>query len=100
MKTILPKTGRAKEIAGSPASIARAERLRFCAEELDRVADRFTEKLDYEGYTGLAEHACELRAVAAFLTCQNRDAHLAKLVELARDHLRFIEEAYGKEGTP
>jgi hypothetical protein len=83
-----------------PARESRADLLRFWADELDRVADRYTERLDYEGYTGLSEHACELRAAAALLACRNRDAHVAKLIELARDHLRFIEEAYEEEASP
>ena len=67
------------------------------ADELDALADRFCEQLDYEGYTGLSEHAAELKAVAALLDSTNRDSHLAKLVEQARDHARFIKEAFDEE---
>jgi hypothetical protein len=73
--------------------------LRFWAEELDRLADQYCEQLDYEGFAGLTEHAAGLRAVATLLGAENRDKHVALLVEQARDHARFIEDAFdGEEG--
>lgn len=79
---------------------ATADRLlRFWAEELDRLADLLCEQLDHEGYVGLTEHAAQLRAVAALLTAESRDNHVAQLVQQAREHLRFVEDAFaGQEG--
>jgi hypothetical protein len=71
--------------------------LRFWADELDRLADRCCEQLDHEGYAGLTEHAAQLRAVATLLSAENRDRHVAQLVQQAREHLRFIEEAFANE---
>lgn len=71
--------------------------LRFWAEELDRLANRYCEQLDYEGYAGLTEHAAQLRAVAKLLSAENRDRHIAQLVQQAREHLRFVEDAFASE---
>lgn len=81
----------------NPLPADQADELRLWSDKLDRVADRFTERLDYDRYTGLTEQACELRAVAELLTSPNRVAHVAQLIELAQEHLRSIEQTYGKE---
>lgn len=77
---------------------ALAVRLRQLAEQLDALADRHCEALDYEGYTGLSEHAAELKVVLRVLLAPDVAAELASLVTQAEEHIAFIEEAYG--GAP
>lgn len=74
---------------------ALAVRLRQLAEQLDALADQHCETLDYEGYTGLSEHAAELKVVLRVLMAPDVAVELTVLVSQAEEHIAFIHEAYG-----
>ncbi len=78
---------------------ALAARLRELVDRLEQLADTHCETLAYEGYSGLCEHAAELKAVIRVLQAGD---HLSAIVQAiiteATDHIAFIEEAYGSGG--
>ncbi|QDV71877.1 hypothetical protein [Botrimarina mediterranea] len=83
--------------AASPADIARC--LRELAEETEALADKHTERLDYEGYSGLAERAAELKAVAKAILAEDLAAVIAEMIAQAEDHLSSIHELCEEGGA-
>ncbi|WP_442483321.1 hypothetical protein [Aeoliella sp. SH292] len=77
---------------------ALAVRLRQLVGQLEALADEHCETFDYEGYTGLSEHAAELKVVLRVLLASDVAAELTVLVTQAEEHIAFIHEAYG--GAP
>lgn len=87
--------------AASPAAIVLAERarqMRELAEAMEALADKHTEELDYEGYSGLMEHAAELKAVAKTLVAENLSAVIAEMLDHAEGHHEYLRQLCEKGG--
>ncbi len=80
-----PRVGRERD--------ALASRLRRLAGEMDRLADAHCEVLDFEAYSGLTEHAAELRAVARAVTHNDLYRILGEFASEAEQHIAFVESS-------
>lgn len=74
---------------------ALAVRLRQLVDQLEALADRHCETLDFESYIGLSEQAAELKGALRVLLAMDIDAALARLVHEAELHIAFTIEEQG-----
>ncbi len=75
-----------------------ARRLRELSDAMDDLADKHTERLDYERYSGLVQHAVELKTAATIITASDLDAAIDGLIADAQDHLGYVLELCEKGG--
>jgi hypothetical protein len=66
--------------------------MRGLAEAMEALADKYTEELDYEGYSGLIEHAAELKAVAKILVAEDPAAVIAEMLDQAEGHHEYLRQ--------
>jgi hypothetical protein len=74
---------------------ALAVRLRQLVDQLEALADKHCETLDFLSYVGLGEHAAELKGALRVLATRDLEAEFARLISEAEQHIAFTIEDHG-----